>query len=163
MVSCAFGPTVSEVPSRNTRWARSLAPVRITSFAWTSMPMRSTRSASAGGLPSGSPSVAEVTPTRARAAPEPAKPKAAEASRAARRIEKASATDLVMSVSLALALEAPADTEHHTVVFEGVVGERGLAHEAPAGDGERRAIVEWDRERDAGDRVDLQAEGVGID
>src|SRR5471032_1442272 len=131
MVSCAFGPTVSEVPSRNTRCARSLAPVQITSLACTSMPMRSTRSASCGGLPSGSPSVAEVTPTRARAAPEPARPKAAEASRAARRIEKASATDLVMSVSLALALEAPADTEHHTVVYEGVVGDRGLAHEAP--------------------------------
>src|SRR5471030_48879 len=163
MVSWAFGPTVSAVPSRNTRWARSFAPVRITSLACTSMPMRSMRSASAGGLPSGSPSVAEVTPTRARAAPEPARPKAAEANRAARRIERAPTTDLVMSVSLTPALEAPADTEHHTVVFEGVVGERGLAHEARAGNGERRAIVERDRERDAGDRVDLLTECIGVD
>src|ERR1700733_7131755 len=125
------------------------------------MPMRSTRSASWGGLPSGSPSVAEVTPTRASAAPEPARPKAAEASRAPRRSETMRATDLDMSVSLLPALEAPADTEHHTVVFEGVVGERGLAHEAPTGDGECRAIVERDRESEAGDRVGLQAEGVG--
>jgi hypothetical protein len=63
------------------------------------MPMRSTRSASAGGLPSGSPSVAEVTPTRARAAPEPSTPKAVVASRAARSIEEAVAMDLDISVS----------------------------------------------------------------
>src|SRR5260221_13786380 len=129
MVSCAFGPTVTDVPSRNTRWARSFAPVVIASLACTSMPMRRMRSASDGGLPSGSPSVAEVTPTRASAAPEPARPKAAEASNAACRVE--TATDLDMSVSLLPALEAPADTEHHTVVFEGVVGKRSQAHEAP--------------------------------
>jgi hypothetical protein len=68
MVSCAFGPTVSDVPSMKTRWARSLALVVMTSFACRSMPTRSTRPGSLGGLPSGSPSVAEVTPTRAAVA-----------------------------------------------------------------------------------------------
>ena len=74
MVSCALGPTVSEVPSRNTRWARSRVLVVMTSLACTSMPMRNTRSASVGGLPSGSPSVAEVTPTRAAASGMPNRP-----------------------------------------------------------------------------------------
>ena len=46
MVSWASGPTVSDEPSRKTRCARSLALVVISSLACTSMPMRSTRSAS---------------------------------------------------------------------------------------------------------------------
>jgi hypothetical protein len=37
----------------------------MTSSAWMSMPTRSNRSASAGGLPLGSPLVSDVTPTRA--------------------------------------------------------------------------------------------------
>jgi hypothetical protein len=65
MVTRALGPTVSELPSRKTRCARSFAPVVTSSLACTSMPMRRIRSFSLGGLPSGSPSEPEVTPTRA--------------------------------------------------------------------------------------------------
>src|SRR4029453_14073941 len=64
MTSRASGPTLRAVPSRNTRWALSAAPVVISSFAFTSTPTWRTRSTSAGGLPSGPPTVAEVTPTR---------------------------------------------------------------------------------------------------
>ena len=61
-----LGPTVSAVPSKNTRWARSFSFVLTRSLAWMSMPTRNTRSGSAGGWPRGSPAVTEVTPTLAR-------------------------------------------------------------------------------------------------
>src|SRR6266404_1201873 len=83
-VSWALGPTVSEVPSRKTRCARSLALVVMISLAWTSMPTRNMRSASEGGLPRGSPSVAEVTPTGAAAVGKAAAPANAVARNSAR-------------------------------------------------------------------------------
>src|SRR6266545_3434860 len=63
------GPTVSVEPSRNTMWARSLARVVTTSSAVMSLPICSTRSAADGGLPRGSPSTTDVTPTRDHAGP----------------------------------------------------------------------------------------------
>src|SRR5438128_182474 len=62
------------------------------------MPMRRMRSASLGGLPSGSPSVAEVTPMRDCAAAEAANTSALVPSRAARKIDRP--TDVAMSTSL---------------------------------------------------------------
>src|ERR687897_505914 len=61
MITRALGPTVSELPSRKTRCARSRAAVVTSSLACTSMPMRRMRSFASGGLPKGSPSEAVVT------------------------------------------------------------------------------------------------------
>src|SRR5882757_9716189 len=68
MITSLFGPIVSEVPSRNTRWARSSALVVTFSSAFMSMPTRRTRCVPPGGRPIGSPSTTEATPTRAKAA-----------------------------------------------------------------------------------------------
>ena len=68
-------------------------------MACTSMPMRRTRSLALGGLPSGSPSVAEVTPTLAAwAAAGPASAKAPIEAMTAK--DKPGSVDLVMSVFL---------------------------------------------------------------
>ncbi len=130
MVSCALGPTVSDVPSRNTRWARSRALVVMTSLACTSMPMRRTRSASEGGLPRGSPSVAEVTPTRAAASGMPnGAPDSAIAvvpSSMARTIGKPRTLALTISSPWPVS-EAPADAKHHIIIDELVVRQVGAA------------------------------------
>src|SRR4051812_821773 len=164
MVSRAFGPTVSELPSRKTRWARSLARVVTTSLACTSMPIFSTRSASVGGLPSGSPSVAEVMPTRPCA---PAVPLSASVSapiKAARSTApRGKNLPNATPPQIQPTLETPAYPKHQVIVDKFVIRNGGISHKAAAGHAEGRPVIERDGQDDVGNCIRLVTAGGGVD
>src|SRR5437899_11134930 len=127
------------------------------------MPICSMRSAALGCCPSGSPSVAEVTPTLDCAAAVPASASAATPSHAARRRD-------TLSVALAMpappnqpSLEAPAYPKHAVIVDKCVVGYCGISHKTPAGQAESRAVIERDGHHEVGNCIRLIPIRIGVD
>src|SRR5580704_14230594 len=127
------------------------------------MPMRRMRSFSLGGLPSGSPSAPEVTPTRAHAGLPIDKIRPVVTSRAARSNETPRVAVQVAITPSMLALEAPAHPKHETVIFKRVVWHRRRAHETPTRQAEGRTIVERHGQHEVQNRIVLIAHRVGID